>query len=98
MSCHTKAGRRASLRAYCILGLLDGVARHYGVDPSADCMCRFRGGCGGLGVVDCRGCGGDCCICTCGGETECFGCEDCDIGDDDGEMWTEDYDDHAEAL
>lgn len=46
------------------------------------CLCDFRGGCGGLRVVTCRGCGGDCCVCTCGGESECAGCEDCDFGDD----------------
>lgn len=96
MSRHTKASRRAALRAYCVLRVIDCDA----VDDTGladDCMCRFRGGCGGLGVIECRGCGGDCCICTCGGETECFGCEDCDMAEDDGEMWTEDYDDHTEG-
>lgn len=46
------------------------------------CLCEFRAGCGGLGTLVCQGCGGDLCICICGGETECFGCEDCDHGDD----------------
>lgn len=42
------------------------------------CMCEWEGGCGGLGVVYCRGCGGDNCVCICGGgPVECEGCEDC---------------------
>jgi hypothetical protein len=40
--------------------------------------------CGGMGTLDCR-CGGDLCVCHNHGETECFGCPDCedDAGDDD---------------
>lgn len=45
-----------------------------------DCMCEFAAGCGGLGVVHCNGCGGDLCVCACGGEIDCDGCEDCDFG------------------
>ena len=48
------------------------------------CMCEWESGCGGLGVIHCRGCGGDQCICRCGGERDCEHCEDCDpyLGDD----------------
>jgi hypothetical protein len=46
-----------------------------------DCLCEWPESCGGLGVVQCEGCGGDQCICECGGECECFGCEDCDRED-----------------
>lgn len=48
------------------------------------CMCDWRDGCGGTGTIECIGCGGDACICRCGGETPCHGCEDCDFGEDDG--------------
>lgn len=41
-------------------------------------MCDFPAGCGGLGTLHCTGCGGDLCICTCGGETECDGCDECE--------------------
>jgi hypothetical protein len=42
-----------------------------------DCMCEF-GDCGGTRYLQCRGCGGDLCICICGGDGgECLGCEDC---------------------
>jgi hypothetical protein len=45
--------------------------------------CDWEQGCGGTGVVHCRGCGGDQCICKCGGggEAECDGCEDCKVDD-----------------
>lgn len=43
--------------------------------------------CGGTGFLDCV-CGGDFCICHHHGETECFGCVDCnddqERDDDDG--------------
>ena len=45
------------------------------------CMCEWEAGCSGTGVLHCRGCGGDLCVCVCGGETECEGCEWCDGGD-----------------
>jgi hypothetical protein len=41
------------------------------------CMCEFDNECNGLGTLQCRGCGGDACICICGGETECDGCQWC---------------------
>lgn len=41
------------------------------------CMCEWPEGCGGLGVVFCDGCGGDLCVCQCGGEMECDGCDEC---------------------
>ena len=55
-------------------------------------MCDFAKGCGGTGTLRCRGCGGDLCICLCGGEQACFGCEDCERG---GEADAEDDDDGA---
>lgn len=48
-----------------------------------DCMCEFPNTCGGTGVLYCDGCGGDQCVCTCGGEGECIGCEECEGTDDD---------------
>lgn len=42
------------------------------------CTCDFQDRCGGLGVLFCDGCGGDLCICSCGGECDCYGCDDCD--------------------
>lgn len=50
------------------------------------CVCEYRLNCGGLGLLDCLGCGGDLCVCRCGGEMECHGCEDCsDFTDEGGE-------------
>ena len=46
------------------------------------CICDFPNGCGGLGILLCNGCGGDLCVCLCGGEAECFGCEECEYEDD----------------
>jgi len=48
----------------------------------ANCICRFGSECNGLGTQRCEdspcgGCGGDLCICGCGGERECPGCEWC---------------------
>jgi hypothetical protein len=34
--------------------------------------------CNGTGIQHCNGCGGDQCICVCGGERECPGCDACD--------------------
>ena len=48
----------------------------------ANCICEFPSGCDGLGVLICDGCGGDLCVCTCGGERECPGCEECEFFDD----------------
>lgn len=41
------------------------------------CICEWPDGCGGLGVIYCDGCGGDQCVCQCGGECECYGCDEC---------------------
>lgn len=46
-------------------------------DDAADaCMCEWR--CNGMGGLVCDGCGGDQCVCVCGGEDggDCDG--DCD--------------------
>lgn len=43
-------------------------------------MCEFPETCGGLGVLICDGCGGDTCVCHCGGEAECPGCPECNDG------------------
>lgn len=59
----------------------------------ARCICDWESTCGGTGVLRCRGCGGDLCICVCGGEDECPGCLYCDeydglddeYDDDDGD-------------
>lgn len=51
-----------------------------------DCMCYWPRVCSGLGVIECSGCGGDSCVCICGGgPIECDGCRDCNYGrgDDD---------------
>jgi hypothetical protein len=50
----------------------------------AACLCDWEHGCGGLGVLRCAGCGGDQCVCRCGGEMECHGCQDCaDVYEDE---------------
>lgn len=44
-----------------------------------DCMCTFDDECSGTGVVHCSPpCGGDLCICVCGGEGPCDGCDACE--------------------
>lgn len=48
---------------------------------SGPCICRFPTACGGLGIVFCDGCGGDLCVCPCGGQMDCD-CEMCAYGDD----------------
>lgn len=53
------------------------------------CMCEFPRTCGGLGTLMCDGCGGDLCVCVCGGDCECPGCAECGDGLDD------DYDDDS---
>lgn len=41
------------------------------------CMCSTEG-CGGTGYAHCSPpCGGEQCICVCGGEGPCPGCEEC---------------------
>ena len=42
----------------------------------------IEGTCGGSGYLTCL-CGGDFCVCHNHGEVECFGCPDCESGDDD---------------
>lgn len=59
----------------------------------AACMCVWESGCNGLGMVQCRGCGGDLCICLCGGERDCDGCDAC--GERTEEIFAEDV---ADAL
>lgn len=56
----------------------------------ARCICDWPPTCHGGGTLRCRGCGGDACICQCGGEEECYGCRDCDREDD-----YEDDEEHA---
>lgn len=48
-----------------------------------ECCCEFPDVCSGAGVLYCIGCGGDLCICTCGGVAECGGCGNCDGGVDE---------------
>jgi hypothetical protein len=45
------------------------------------CECEWPRTCGGLGVLICRGCGGDLCVCRCGGEEQCDGCVECEQDD-----------------
>lgn len=47
------------------------------------CICVFQRTCGGSGVLCCHYCGGDFCICRCGGEVDCYGCVDCESPDDE---------------
>jgi hypothetical protein len=47
-----------------------------------DCLCDFPEDCGGTGMLQCQGCGGDFCVCLCSGEMECFGCAECPDRDD----------------
>ncbi len=54
----------------------------------APCICDWPDGCGGSGMLMCDGCGGDTCVCTCGGEMDCCGCEECA----DGEIYDHDAD------
>jgi hypothetical protein len=42
-----------------------------------DCLCEFPSECNGTGVFTCEVCGGDQCVCACGGEMECPGCDEC---------------------
>jgi hypothetical protein len=55
---------------------------------SDGCNCTFDDECSGTGAVYCSPpCGGDLCICDCGGDRDCPGCEWCrpveDGADDD---------------
>lgn len=44
------------------------------------CVCDWPADerCNGAGVVSCEGCGGDLCVCVCGGSRDCGGCEACE--------------------
>ena len=63
------------------------------------CICEFDACCGGSGVLQCMGCGGDQCVCRAcfsNGETECDGCEMCGWGGDDSpedDRYDSDYED-----
>jgi hypothetical protein len=48
-----------------------------------DCFCMWPAEleCDGLGVIVCEGCGGDQCVCRCGGEMPCPGCDYCELCD-----------------
>jgi len=41
------------------------------------CICDWPPDCGGTGTLQCGGCGGDLCVCRCGGEMPCDGCSEC---------------------
>ncbi len=57
-----------------------------------DCICEWPETCAGLGVLNCEGCGGDLCVCQCGGEMSCSWCPECaDDEDDDGPAPGEDF-------
>jgi len=64
------------------------------------CMCEWDSACSGLGTIYCLGCGGDQCVCRCGGETDCPGCENCE-GDEYAEPFDvlgHDYQDEPEGM
>lgn len=50
---------------------------NYSLMSDIKCMCDWPDDCGGSGVLMCDGCGGDTCVCRCGGEEECPGCVLC---------------------
>jgi len=41
------------------------------------CICSFPETCEGSEYLECEDCGGDMCVCRCGGVTVCAGCEEC---------------------
>lgn len=45
---------------------------------SRECQCDWPEYCDGSAFLCCRGCGGDQCVCRCGGQMVCPGCEDCE--------------------
>ena len=51
------------------------------MEEAIACICDFPDTCGGLGSLSCGGGGGDLCVCECGGEIGCLGCNECE--DDD---------------
>lgn len=57
--------------------------------PGCNCDFAVGDGCGGLGMLHCGDgaggpCGGDQCICVCGGELPCPGCSDCEAYEHEG--------------
>ena len=46
------------------------------------CICEWPLDCDGSGTLECDHCGGDFCICLCGGEATCNGCQNCASDDD----------------
>ena len=72
----------------------DNAAGHAQDDDG--CMCEWPADCGGMGTMSCEGCGGDLCVCVCGGETECFGCDMC--GGDDLDDWPNEADARTEGT
>ncbi len=53
------------------------VASGAALSEDFECECEWPARCGQMGL-QCEGCGGDLCVCPCGGESACFGCDDCD--------------------
>lgn len=52
------------------------------------CICDWPRTCGGSGMLECRGCGGDLCVCAAcygHGVIACTGCDECAYLDDDPE-------------
>jgi hypothetical protein len=45
---------------------------------SPTCLCEWPRSCGGSGLLICDGCGGESCVCLCGGQQLCPGCAECD--------------------
>lgn len=44
-------------------------------DPAREgCICEYPESCGGMGFLECEGCGGEFCVC---GACDGYGCEDC---------------------
>ncbi len=48
----------------------------------SECICDWPETCGGLGALVCGGCGGDLCVCPCGGEANCPGFDECPDAED----------------
>jgi hypothetical protein len=52
------------------------------------CICDWPRTCGGSGMLECTGCGGDTCVCAAcygHGVIGCTGCDECAYLDDDSE-------------
>lgn len=62
-----------------------------------DCICDWPDSCEGVGTIFCEGCGGDQCVCACGGELSCTGCGQCPDDDPDDYDGDEDFDPDSEA-